>query len=236
MPQSLNFSQIYQPKIGIPQEEKAVNPPLDCPLCPRLVAYRMVNRKKYPDWFNNPVPNFNSSTPVRLLIVGLAPGLSGANRTGRPFTAAYAGDLLYPTLLKFGFAKGHYERHANDGLTLIDCMITDPVHCVPPENKPTLEEIKTCSRFLKNVIENLIPQNLSAILTLGKIAHDSVLRLMGRTLTSAKFTHGAKHRLTETLCLYDSYHCSRYNTSTGRLTTEKFHAVFTHIKKDIFGV
>jgi uracil-DNA glycosylase family 4 len=204
----------------------AEEPPHDCSLCPRLVEYRAENRKAHADWFNAPVPSFGSSD-ARLLIVGLAPGVGGANRTGRPFTGDYAGDLLYGTLLKFGFAKGKYEARSDDGLELVDCRITNAVRCVPPENKPTPEEAKTCRVFLKATFENM--PKLKAVVALGRIAHDATLRAFDQKLNRFTFGHAARHTLSH-LTLFDSFHCSRYNTNTGKLTTEMFEAVFADIK------
>jgi uracil-DNA glycosylase family 4 len=201
-------------------------PPHDCALCPRLAKYRADNAKKQPAWFNAPVPSFGPRE-ARLLIVGLAPGVSGANRTGRPFTGDYAGDLLYGTLLKFGFAKGKYEARADDGLTLVECRITNAVRCVPPENKPTPEEAATCRVFLQATFE--VMTNLEVIVALGRIAHDATLRAFAKKLASHPFAHGAQHDLGRTT-LIDSFHCSRYNTNTGKLTTEMFEAVFTQVR------
>jgi uracil-DNA glycosylase len=201
-------------------------PPRDCALCPRLVAYRRDNQKKQPTWFNAPVPSFGNAD-ARLLIVGLAPGVSGANKTGRPFTGDYAGELLYGTLLKFGFAKGKYLANPDDGLTLVDCRITNAVRCVPPENKPTPEEATTCRVFLTATLEGMT--NVKAIVALGRIAHDATLRAFGRKLSAHTFAHGAKHDMGRAT-LIDSFHCSRYNTNTGKLTTEMFEAVFAEAK------
>jgi uracil-DNA glycosylase family 4 len=197
-------------------------PDRDCPLCPRLVAFRHTARAKFPDWHNAPVNPFGSDD-ARLLIVGLAPGLQGANRTGRPFTGDYAGDLLYATLKEFKLARGIYEKRPDDGLTLIDCRISNAVKCVPPENKPTPEEIRICNRFLADELAKL--PKLKAVLALGSIAHDAVLVAMGQRKSSAKFAHGAKHPLPRRLVMFNSYHCSRYNTNTGRLTTDMFRDV-----------
>jgi uracil-DNA glycosylase family 4 len=198
-------------------------PAPDCPLCPRLVAFRAANRVAFPDWHNDPVPPFGG-IDARLLIVGLAPGLRGANRTGRPFTGDFAGDLLYGTLLRFGLARGRYEARADDGLTLVGCRITNAVRCVPPENKPTAAEIATCRRFLAAELTAL--RGLKAILALGAVAHASVVAALGLRQAQWRFRHGALHELPGGLVLADSYHCSRYNTSTGRLTPAMFEAVF----------
>jgi len=193
-------------------------PPPDCALCTRLAKFRADNRKRYPDNFNNPVPSFGRSD-ARLLIVGLAPGLQGANRTGRPFTGDYAGDLLYATLRAQGLARGDYAARADDGFTLVDCAVTNAVRCVPPENKPLPDEIRACRRFLVAQLAEM--PNLKAVLTLGKIAHDSVLTALGIAKKMHPFAHGATHD-TGKLTLVASYHCSRYNTNTGVLTAEMF--------------
>lgn len=205
-------------------------PAHDCELCPRLVEFRLASRSRAPDWHNAPVGSFGCSD-ARLLIVGLAPGLKGANRTGRPFTGDYAGDLLYQTLLEFGFAAGTYLASPDDGLTLRDCMITNAVRCVPPENKPTPAEIANCRRFLTARIASL--PRLRAILALGRIGHDSTLAALQTRRTAYPFSHGARHAFDGGLVLYDSFHCSRYNTNTGRLTTDMFRAVFSAIRNDL---
>lgn len=197
------------------------NPPHDCPRCPRLVAFRIDNQRTYPDFFNGPVPNWGDARPG-LMIVGLAPGLKGANRTGRPFTGDYAGDLLYATLEKFGLATGQYAQRPDDGLALEGVLIANAVRCVPPQNKPTPEEIRTCRPFLGNTISVHRPR---AFLALGRIAHDSLLTTLGERRAAFPFGHGAEHRLTSGAVLFDSYHCSRYNTNTGVLTTEMFEDV-----------
>ncbi len=198
-------------------------PKADCGLCGRLLSFRHDNCQRYPAFHNAPVPSFG---PVEapLLIVGLAPGLKGANQTGRPFTGDYAGDLLYATLQKFGLARGRYDRRSDDGLELRGCRVTNAVRCVPPENKPTTEEIRTCQPFLKAEIEAM--PRLRAILALGAIAHGSVLRALGFKKSAYAFAHGALHQLPDGRLLADSYHCSRYNTNTGRLTPAMFEAVF----------
>ena len=203
-------------------------PDKGCLLCPRLAAFRTNNAKAHPDWFNGPVPSFGAPD-ARLLLVGLAPGLQGANRTGRPFTGDYAGDLLYSTLLHFDFAKGNYAARIDDGLALQDCMISNAVRCVPPENKPTPLEARTCRSFLSARISALA--NLKYIIALGKIAHDSVISAHALKLGQFKFAHGAQHDLGNGLRLFDSYHCSRYNTSTKRLTEKMFHDVFGAVRK-----
>jgi uracil-DNA glycosylase family 4 len=198
----------------------------DCPRCPRLVAFRAAARDKQPTWHNAPVPSFGSVS-ARLLIVGLAPGLQGANRTGRPFTGDYAGDLLYATLAQYGFSAGTFAARPDDGLSLVDARITNAVRCVPPENKPVGEEIKQCRDFLKATIAEM--PNLAAVVLLGRIAHDSVVAALGRRLAAVRFGHGAQHTI-DGLMLFDSYHCSRYNTNTGVLTTEMFRDVFAAVR------
>jgi uracil-DNA glycosylase family 4 len=193
------------------------------------VDFRNVQRAREPSWFNAPVESFGDPN-ARLLIVGLAPGLQGANRTGRPFTGDYAGDLLYSTLLHFGFASGHYEARPDDGLALVDCRISNAVRCVPPQNKPLPAEIKTCRTFLEATIATM--PRVSAIVALGRISHDTLLKVFGLRAAAAPFVHGAVHQAGH-LKLYDSYHCSRYNTNTGVLTTEMFHAVFAKVKADL---
>ena len=197
------------------------NPPHDCPRCPRLVAFRHDNQQHYPDFFNAPVPTWGDSR-ADLVIVGLAPGLKGANRTGRPFTGDYAGDLLYATLGKMGLATGHYRQRPDDGLELRDTLIVNAVRCVPPQNKPTGDEIRTCRQFLTAAIEAATPR---AYLALGRIAHDSLLTTLGEKRSKFPFAHGAEHRLNSGATLFDSYHCSRYNTNTGVLTTAMFEDV-----------
>ncbi len=202
-------------------------PARDCPLCPRLVGFRHANRAAHADWHNAPVPSFGP-LDARLLIVGLAPGLRGANRTGRPFTGDYAGDLLYATLAKFGLAHGDYGQRPDDGLTLVECRITNAVRCVPPENKPTPAEIKACRPFLVDEIAAM--GRIEAILALGAVAHRTVLATLGARQAAYPFRHGARHRL-DRLVLADSYHCSRYNTNTGRLTPTMFEQVFEGLLK-----
>ncbi len=199
----------------------------NCTLCPRLSKHLKQLRKDYPDYHALPVPAFGVIKP-RLLIVGLAPGMHGANATGRPFTGDYAGILLYETLYKFGFSNQAEATNRDDGLKLKNCRITNAVKCLPPENKPTGHEIKSCNVYLKNEIINLKPK---VILALGKIAHDAVLRTMDFKLSQYKFAHNACHSLTPTIHLIDSYHCSRYNTQTRRLTESMFHDVFKQINK-----
>jgi uracil-DNA glycosylase len=208
----------------------AGGPGRECALCPRLVAFRAAQRVAFPTWHNAPVPAFGGGDG-RLLIVGLAPGLRGANRTGRPFTGDYAGDLLYATLLGFGFASGRYGAAADDGLSLVDCRITNAVRCVPPENKPETTEIAACGRFLADEIRGLT--RLKAVLALGTVAHRSVLAALGERRGAYPFAHGAMHELGGGLLLADSYHCSRYNTNTGRLTRAMFEAVFAALRRRI---
>jgi uracil-DNA glycosylase family 4 len=204
-------------------------PDRDCPLCPRLAEFRAQARNKEPGWFNAPVPSFGEAT-ARLLIVGLAPGLQGANRTGRPFTGDYAGDLLYSTLIDYGFANGRYEARPDDGLTLVDCRISNAVRCVPPQNKPLPAEITTCRTFLAATIATM--PKLAAVVALGRIAHDSSVKALGLKAGAAPFSHGAVHRAGH-IRLYDSYHCSRYNTNTGVLTPKMFRGVFERLRADL---
>ncbi|GER06571.1 uracil-DNA glycosylase [Iodidimonas muriae] len=198
------------------------NPPADCALCPRLVQYREDNRRKFPDFFNGAVPSFGDPD-AEILIVGLAPGVRGANRTARPFTGDYAGNLLYPTLVKFGFATGTFKADPEDGLRLNRAMVTNAVRCVPPENKPTGAEVRTCRPYLLSAMDAL--PNLKVLFILGRIAHDTVLTSLGQVRSKHPFGHGAVHRIGD-LVLVDSYHCSRYNVNTGRLTTEMFEQAF----------
>ncbi len=202
-------------------------PPRDCQLCTRLAAFRADNRKKHPDWFNAPVPCFGP-LDARLAIAGLAPGLQGANRTGRPFTGDWAGDLLYATLLKLGLAKGEYDERIDDTLELVDCRIVNSVRCVPPQNKPEPSEIKTCRQFLISELETM--PRVSTILALGKIAHDSVLKTLEARIAAHPFRHGAVYEIGK-FRLISSYHCSRYNTNTGVLTTAMFETVMAKAKK-----
>jgi uracil-DNA glycosylase len=217
---------------ALQESAPAGEPHRDCPFCPRLAAFRETNRKTYPEWFNAPVPSFGPAD-ASLLIVGLAPGLKGANRTGRPFTGDYAGVLLYETLLKYGFARGTYKERPDDDFELTNCRITNAVRCVPPANKPLPEEIANCRVFLSATLDEM--RNLSAILALGRIAFDSVLRAAGVKASKHKFAHGGTVDLGNGRKLFCSYHCSRYNTNTGRLTAAMFHRVFedvaAHIKR-----
>src|SRR5271165_900590 len=201
-------------------------PGRDCPRCPRLVAFRQSWRQSEPDWFNAPVDSFGESDAC-LLIVGLAPGLRGANRTGRPFTGDYAGDLLYQTLIEYGFATGTYAARPDDGLALRDARITNGVRCVPPENKPNGQEIAHCRDFLRATIAGM--PNLAAIVALGRIAHDTTAVALGRRVSTLKFGHGATHQV-DGITVFDSYHCSRYNTNTGVLTPRMFATVFAAVR------
>ena len=200
----------------------APEPPANCPLCPRLVSFRQDNATAHPEWFNGAVPSFGPES-ARLLIVGLAPGLKGANRTGRPFWGDYAGTMLYGTLIKTGLATGQHDVAAPDRLTLVNCMITNAVRCVPPKNKPTGLEIRSCRPFLAGRIETL--PNLRSLLAIGRVAHDTILDTFGVKKRSAPFKHGARVALPGDLALFSSYHCSRQNTNTGRLTADMFQAV-----------
>jgi uracil-DNA glycosylase family 4 len=206
-------------------------PGRDCPRCPRLVAYRQACRAKQPDWFNAPVPSFGPRE-ARLLVVGLAPGVQGANRTGRPFTGDYAGVLLYETLGHYDFARGKFDARVDDGLTLTDCRITNAVRCVPPENKPTTDEIAICRDFLKPTIAEM--PRLRAIVALGGIAHASVLTAFGAKKSAMPFKHASRyvldHASASGIALFSSYHCSRYNTNTRRLTPEMFRDVFASVR------
>ncbi|WP_292893449.1 MULTISPECIES: uracil-DNA glycosylase [unclassified Nitratireductor] len=206
-------------------------PPRDCPLCPRLHQFIADWRVREPEWHNAPVPTFlpeGGHDAVTLLIVGLAPGLRGANKTGRPFTGDYAGDLLYSTLKTFGFAKGEYEARPDDNLSLVDTAIINAVRCVPPENKPVGAEINTCRQhFFTPTLKHF--KNLRAVLTLGVIAHQSTVRALGGRVAAYPFTHGGEQSLGG-LSIFSSYHCSRYNTNTGRLTEEMFISVFRDIR------
>jgi uracil-DNA glycosylase len=205
------------------------DPDRNCPLCPRLAGFREEARARHPEWFNAPVPPFGDPDG-RLLIVGLAPGLQGANRTGRPFTGDFAGDLLYATLIEYGFAKGVYQARPDDGLILVDCRIGNAVRCVPPQNKPLPAEINTCRPFLIATIATM--PSLRAIVALGRVAHESTLKALSLRSAAAPFAHGAIHQA-GALRLYDSYHCSRYNTNTRVLTPEMFRKVFARVRADL---
>ncbi len=214
----------------MPTESQGRAPGHDCPLCPRLVAYRMANRAKWPDWHNGPVPCWGPSE-APLLVLGLAPGVKGANRTGRPFTGDHAGKLLYATLLKFGLARGAYREDPKDGMELLGVRIANAVRCVPPENLPTPAEIKTCNRYV--IAERAAMPKLKAVLALGLVAHNALLKAYGIPVARKKFAHGAVHELPDGVILADSYHVSRYNTQTGRLTTEMFEAVVADVLRRI---
>jgi uracil-DNA glycosylase family 4 len=198
-------------------------PGRDCPRCPRLVAFRRQHRKAQPDWHNAPVASFGPRS-ARLLIVGLAPGLRGANRTGRPFTGDFSGQLLYDTLIEVGFARGTYAARPDDGLRLVNARITNAVRCVPPANKPLPAEIRKCNPFLAATFAEM--PRLKAVVALGRVAHDAVLLALAVPPATARFAHGALHQLGPKLTLFDSYHCSRQNTNTRRLTPEMFRAIF----------
>jgi len=202
--------------------------PSGCAICPRLAAFRNENRQRFPDFFNAPVPSFGDCR-ARLLIVGLAPGLKGANRTGRPFTGDAAGVILYRMLERFGFSRGDYQARTDDGLELRGAMITNAVRCVPPRNRPNASEINNCRAFLGARIASL--DDLRLILALGRIAHDSIIRSQGLRLAGFPFAHGKRHHLGENLILIDSYHCSRYNLNTGRLSEEMFGSVFAELRR-----
>jgi uracil-DNA glycosylase family 4 len=210
-------------------------PPRDCPLCPRLVAYRAENAAQNPDWFNGAAPSFGAAS-ARLLVVGLAPGRTGANRTGRPFTGDWAGDLLYPTLSRYGFSTGRFDADGDDNLVLNEAMITNAVRCAPPQNKPIGEEMTNCRPFLAARIASL--PRLEVMIALGRVAHENVLKTLGQRLAAPPFAHGAEHALpgpAGPVTMIDSYHCSRYNTNTGRLTEAMFHDVFARAREVLGG-
>jgi uracil-DNA glycosylase len=211
---------------GAPIPSASPEPGKNCPLCPRLRAFREDWRRREPSWFNAPVASFGPIS-ARLLIVGLAPGLKGANRTGRPFTGDYAGVLLYDTLAQFGFTRGSYRATPDDGLELVDARISNAVRCVPPENKPVPAEINTCRQFLAAALAEM--ENLQAIVTLGRIAHESTAVALGQRRAALAFSHGATHEVGR-LRVFASYHCSRYNTNTGVLTAAMFGAVFAAVR------
>lgn len=202
-------------------------PPRDCDRCPRLRNFLLELRETYPDYYNAPVPSFGDPNP-ELLIIGLAPGMHGANQTGRPFTGDWAGDLLYSAIDKHGFSSGTYGATADDGLELKGAMITNAVRCLPPQNKPVGAECNNCRPFLTDQINGL--PSLSALLCLGKISHDNTLRALGLRLKDYPFGHGVKYEVASGLTLFSSYHCSRYNTNTKRLTEEMFFKVFADIR------
>ena len=206
-------------------------PDKNCTKCLRLIEFRKENIKKFPSYFNAPVPPFGP-IDAKVLIIGLAPGLNGANQTGRPFTNDYAGDVLYPILQKYGFAKGNYAKNANDGFELVDVRVTNSVRCVPPQNKVTGEEIKNCWTYLKQEIAAM--PNLEVVLTLGSVAHNALLGVLGYKKSNFKFAHGALHKLEKhNLIMLNSYHTSRYNINTGVLTTEMFEQIIKTLKKNI---
>jgi uracil-DNA glycosylase family 4 len=207
-------------------------PPRDCALCPRLAAYRATNRAANPDWFNAPVPSFGA-IDARLLVVGMAPGVRGANRTGRPFTGDHAGLLLYSTLLRFGLARGDYVPEPDNGVVLGDCRIANAVRCVPPANLPEPKEVTACNRFLTAELQAM--GRLRAVLALGVLAHAAVLKACGIPPTRIRFRHGDIHVLPDGLLLADSYHVSRYNTNTGRLTEAMFHEVVATLLQRLDG-
>jgi uracil-DNA glycosylase family 4 len=215
--------------------DRAAEAPHDCVQCPRLASFRAGNRSNEPSWHNAPVPSFGreNAAHARLLIVGLAPGLRGANRTGRPFTGDYAGELLFQTLIAHGFARGQYEARPDDGLALVDCLITNAVRCVPPENKPTPAEIGACRPYLAERMATM--PRLAAVVVLGRIAHDSTLSALGARKAAFPFGHGAQHDVRGGLRLFDSFHCSRYNTNTGKLTPAMFRAVFAAVRGHLDG-
>lgn len=217
-------------------------PPRDCALCPRLRAFILEQRQLYPDWHNAPVPTFTPDDPerVRLLVIGLAPGLRGANRTGRAFTGDWAGDLLYATLLRHGFARGQFEARPDDSLRPVDCAITNAVRCVPPQNKPTGGEVSTCRAFLDATVARF--PRLTDLLCLGKISHDSTVRALGARVATHPFRHGGEFTIERLerwgaggggLRLHSSYHCSRYNTNTGVLTPDMFDRVVARIRERV---
>ena len=205
-------------------------PNKNCNLCPRLHKFLSKKRIEFPDYHNSPVPSFGDKTP-KLLIIGLAPGMHGANKTGRPFTGDWAGDLLFSALKKYGFTRGNYGGNIDDGLELIGARITNAVRCVPPQNKPIGIESKTCRKFLINEIDHL--SSVKAILCLGKISHDNTVRALNLKLSAYKFSHHAINKLDNNKKLFSSYHCSRYNTNTKRLTEEMFFSVFESIRGHI---
>jgi len=216
------------PADAVPDQTAFAEPGRECPRCPRLREFLLAQRTEHPDWHNAPVPPFGGFD-ARLLIVGLAPGLKGANLSGRPFTGDYAGDLLYATLLDKGFARGRYGASADDGLELIDCRITNAVRCVPPQNKPVGAEVAACRPFLADEIAAM--PALRVVLALGGLSHGAILAALGHKKSAFKFTHGALHPLPGGPLLANSYHCSRYNTNTGRLTADMFAAVFDGVRR-----
>lgn len=205
-----------------------VCPAKDCAKCPRLVEFRKGNILKFPAYYNGPVPPFGS-IDAEVLIVGLAPGLNGANQTARPFTNDYAGDVLYPILKKYGFAEGEYKKRKDDGFELLNVRVTNSVRCVPPQNKVTGEEVNTCGKYLIEEIKDM--KNLKLILTLGSVAHSAVLGVLGYKKSAFKFAHNAVHKLDKhDILMVNSYHTSRYNINTGVLTYEMFENVIQNIR------
>ena len=222
---------LAEPSVALAAEVEGPEPPRDCPRCPRLVDYRTENRAAHPDWWNGPAPSWGDPQ-ARLLVMGLAPGRQGANRTGRPFTGDYAGVLLYETLIKFGFARGRFDARPDDGLELVDCVVSNAVRCAPPGNKPLPSEEATCRPFLAARL--LALPRLQAIVTLGDVSRRNVLRALGLRAGAAAAGHGVvtpagRYRI------YSSYHCSRLNTNTGRLTTPMFEDVFASVRRDLDG-
>jgi uracil-DNA glycosylase family 4 len=213
-------------------DRRSCAPSADCQLCPRLASFRTVNRRAFPGWHNAPVASFGDPA-ARLLIVGLAPGLRGANRTGRPFTGDHAGEILYATLRRFGFARGRYRAGPDDGLELIDCRITNAVRCVPPENRPLGAEVNACRRFLEQELR--APPAPRVVLPLGGIAHGSVLRALGLNGSRHRFAHGVVYAVPGGPTLAPSYHCSRYNLNTGRLTPDMFEQVLARVRTLVEG-
>ena len=214
---------------------KPTDPPLDCPLCPRLVAFREEAKAAHPDWYNAPVPTWeplDGPSAVRMVVVGMAPGLKGANRTGRPFTGDYAGNLLYQTLGRFGFAEGTFEARPDDGLQPVGCAVTNAVRCVPPQNKPIGAEVNNCRPFLIDTLARY--ENARVLVTLGKIAHDTLVRALGGRVAAAKFGHDVQHEVSG-WTVVSSYHCSRYNTNTGVLTEAMFEDVFRRVRTLVDG-
>ncbi len=207
-------------------------PPRDCPLCPRLVAYRQANQESHPDWFNGPVPSLGDPD-ASILVVGMAPGVKGANRTGRPFTGDHAGILLYETLTRFRLATGTYDARPDDGMQLHGCRVVNAVRCVPPANLPQPVEVRTCNRFLAAELKAL--PKLQAVLALGVLAHAAVLRACGIPAARIRFQHGSVTELPDGLLLADSYHVSRYNTNTGLLTREMFEQVVLNLVTRVTG-
>ena len=203
---------------------------INCKKCSRLNHFLQETKKKYPNYFCKPVPSFGDKDPG-LLIVGLAPGMHGANNTGRPFTGDYAGVLLYETLFKTGFSNKPISVAFDDDLILKNCKITNTVKCLPPENKPTLNEVINCNSFLSSELNNLTRKPI--VLTLGLVAHTAILIALQCQKNKYKFSHGRRHILPDGLVLYNSYHCSRYNTQTKRLTAKMFEDVFLLIKKEM---